>query len=189
MLSAILNNYGPCLSLETTLTSYILSHTQRVQSAKELALTLPSVKHPELAQEEKDTTRKLRSKRAGQLSKQEVKTRAQVALLRAQCDALVKAMTAACKPKDPVPLKHKPNLTLQGTNLLLHSSWNWQTISTNSRTRDFQNIAGVAVLEFNIISEYRERLIQSEPAASLLCLSLATQFKPYMKRASSFFAP
>ena len=100
----------------------------------------------------------------------------------------MKAMFAACKLKDPVPLKSNANLKIHGTRLLLHSAWNWTAISGNSRSREFRLIAGAAVLEFNIIAEYREQLLDSTPAAVVLRTSLAAELQPHMRKLSTCFS-
>lgn len=171
--------------MEVALPNY--QHTQRVQTSKELSLVLPSSSDKNSGQDQvaDDATKKLRTRRTKQPSSQEIEAKAQLALLKTQCDALFKAMNAACKPKDPITLKTKANLAIHGTNLLLHSSSNWQSVASSSRSRDFRSIAGAAVLEFNIIAEYRDGLIRSEPAASHLRSSFAAQLQPYMKRKST----
>jgi len=192
LLSAILNDYSTCLSLEVALPTYLALHTQRVQTAKEAALLLPlrsdKDKDAGKVQVANDTTKKLRTTQTKQPSEQEIQAKTQLAALQAQCDALSKAMITACKPRDAVPLKHRSNLTTQGVHLLLHSSWNWQSIPSGSRSRDFHSIAGAAVLEFNIIAEYRDELVQSTPAASYLHSLFAAQFQEYVKKPTVFFS-
>lgn len=138
--------------------------------------------NPEPDQAADDTTKKLQTRRAKQPSLQEIQSKAQMTSLRTQCDVLFKAMVSACKSKDPVPLKNKVNLAIRGTNLLLHSSWNWQGVGSASQSREFHSIAGAMVLEFNIIAEYRDELIESECAASRLRSLFSMQLKPHMKR-------
>lgn len=184
LLNVILYNYGACLTLETVLPNFIASHTPRVQTSKELAQVLPSQSDKDNDVGNDGAMKKLRVRAKKQPSPEEV----QLSRLQKECDSLAKAMSAACKPKDAIPLKGNANLGIQGTRLLLHSAWKWTAISGHSRSREFRLIAGAAVLEFNIIAEYRDHLLESTPAAVVLRTSLAASLQPHMKRLSSSFA-
>lgn len=184
-MKVVLNYYGACLFLEVELAGYTSQHTQRVQNSKELALILPShQKSAEDIQPTGDVSMTLRVRKSKQASPEEIEMKSHIASLHSETEALAKAMAAACKARDPVPLKHKNNLTISGAQLLLHSSWNWHSIPPGSRSREFHNIAGVSVLEWNIIGEYRNSLIQSSSTASTLRSALSSMFKPYMKKRS-----
>lgn len=172
--------------------TYASLHTQRAGSTKEISSLLPAhlATDDDKAKDgegEGDPGVKLRasrsksSKKASQDEVEKKERKAHKASLEAHCANLVKAMTAACKPRNPVPFKKKSNLVLQGGYLLLHSSWNWTGILSNSRSREFQHIAGAAVLEYNIIAEYRDALIESVPAAAFLRSCIAKHLNPYLK--------
>lgn len=170
------------MRLELELAARISLHTQRAQSSKELAIILLSPKHKD---SETDQIQKIgRSKRTKQAAEQEKEDH--IASLRSHSEALTKAMMMACKPKNAVALKQKANLTIPGAHLLLHSSWNWPSIHASSRSRDFHHISAASVLEFYIIAEYREDLIQSISAASFLRLSLGNAFEKHLKKSSTF---
>lgn len=183
----ILCNYGACLTLETVLPDSIASHTPRIQTSKELDQVFPSQsdKDKDTGEVNNAAMKKLRvwAKKHWQPSQED----AQLSKLQKECNSLVKAMSAACKPKDAISIKSNANLRIQGARLLLHSAWNWTTISGNSCSQEFRLITGVAVLEFNIISEYHDHLLESTPAAVVLWASLAALLQPHMKKLSTYF--
>ena len=170
------------------LPAVIASHTQRVQTSKELTQVLPSRSNEDkdVGQVDNQAIKKLRARAKQSSSQQDI----QVSKLQKECGLLAKAMYMACKPQNqnPIPLNSKVNHSIQGARLLLNSAWNWTGISSSCRSRDFHLIAGAAVLEFNIIAEYRDELLESTPAAAALRFSLAAQLQLHMKRPSPFFA-
>jgi hypothetical protein len=172
------------------LPTLIVSHTQRVQTSKELTQILPSRsnKDKDAGQAADETIKKLRVRTKQSHSQQDTQVSAQISKLQKECNGLAKAMYTACKPQNPIPLKSKVNLSIQGARLLLNSAWNWTGISSSCRSRDFHIIAGAAVLEFNITAEYRDDLLESTPAAVVLRSALAAELQLHMKKPPPFFA-
>jgi len=114
----------------------------------------------------------LRRKQQGNTADNDAK-RTELTRLRSQANQLFKAMQNAVKARDPVPLSSHTYREIDGIHLVYRTSWGWRATPINSRHREFQNVAGAAVLEWSIIEEYRPRLLMPGSGAQYLrCLLL-----------------
>ncbi|KAI6137980.1 hypothetical protein BKA82DRAFT_30356 [Pisolithus tinctorius] len=139
------------------------AHTDRVTSTRELAILFPEkslVKSLPVPGPTADTldapptkpTPKLHARKQP-VAENDAVTQAQLTHLSAQAAQLVKAMQSAIKAKDAIPLSSPMHRQIDGIHLVHHTSWAWRKVSVNSRLREFQNVAGAAVLEWGIIEE------------------------------------
>ncbi|KAI6025512.1 hypothetical protein EDC04DRAFT_237837 [Pisolithus marmoratus] len=192
LLQCILQGYGACLDLEVQLGS--ISHTDRITSTKELAplfaetspattslpVPIPTTDTPAAPTK---STPQLRHRKQPATSSQEndMAIQAELARLRTHATQLVKAMQSSVKSKDPIPLSSSMHHQVDGVHLVLRTSWGWRSISANSRLREFQNVAGTAVLEWGIIEEYRPQLLKEDSGAHYLRSQLVWLFRPWLK--------
>ncbi|KAI6035898.1 hypothetical protein PISMIDRAFT_15689 [Pisolithus microcarpus 441] len=197
LLQCILQNYGACLDVEIQLGS--VSHTNRITSAKELAPLFPEKSLPvkslpappstgDASDAPTNLTPKLRPRKQPVAITQgnDMATQAELIRLRTHAAQLVKAMQSAVKPKDPLPLSAHMYRKTDGIHLVHRTSWGWRSASINSRLREFQNVAGSAVLEWGIIEEYRPQLLQEGSGAHYIRSRLIQLLRPWLK--SAFFS-
>lgn len=165
-----------------------VTHTPRITNVKEMAILFPEKSKGEPtgdaagAADAPDAGRKLRPRKASAPSGKDTTAEVELERLRTQASQLSKAMHGAAKAKNPIPLQSKQNTAIDGLQLVLHTSWPWRSVPSNSRSREFQHIGGVAALEFGIIEEYRVALITPTSGAFylryLLANAMKTQFNP-----------
>ncbi|KAI5999911.1 hypothetical protein EDD15DRAFT_2362418 [Pisolithus albus] len=196
LLQCILQNYAACLDVEIQLGS--ISHTNRITSAKELAPLFPEKSLPvkstpappstgDASDAPTNLTPKLRPRKQGAITQgNDMVIQAELIRLRTHAAQLVKAMQSAVKPKDPLPLSAHMYRKIDGIHLVHRTSWGWRSVSINSRLREFQNVAGAAVLEWGIIEEYRPRLLQEGSGAHYIRSRLVQLLRPWLK--SAFFS-
>jgi len=155
-----------------------VSHTSRVSNTRELTFLFPErSKQPPVPAPRGypyEAAPKLSPKYSRkQLANTQENDAIQLTHLRSHATQLVKAMQRAVKAKDPVPLSSHANREIDGIHLVHRTSWGWQAVSSNSRLREFQTVAGAAVLEWGVIKEYRPELFTPGSGAEVLrCLLL-----------------
>ncbi|KAI6102269.1 hypothetical protein F5141DRAFT_1217879 [Pisolithus sp. B1] len=191
LLQCILQNYGACLDLEIQLGN--VSHTNRITSAKELAPLFQersseekSLPGPASTKDASDAPVELTTKRRPRKQptpSNNMAIQAELIRLRTHAAQLVKAMQGAVKPKDSLPLSGYMYRKIDGIHLVHRTSWSWRSISVNSRLREFQNVAGAAVLEWGIIEEYRPQLLQEASGAHYIRSELIQLLSPWITSA------
>lgn len=168
-----------------------VSHTDRVSNTRELTFLFPEKSKQPLmpASQEDPCEDPPKQPQKYSLPKQPANTpenndvQSELTRLRSHATQLVKAMQHAVKAKDPVPLSHA-NHEIDGIHLVHRTSWGWRAASSNSRLREFQTVAGAAVLEWDIIEEYRPEVLKPGSGAQYLRCILLSKINLFSKPSS-----
>lgn len=165
-------------------------YTERVSNAKELAILFPDKSRQIQTPAIEDGTPaslpksppRLRHKRDADI----VESHTELTRLRSQATRLFKAMQGAVKTRDPVPLNSHMYHDIDGIHLVHRTSWGWRGAVASSRHREFHNVAGAAVLEWNTIEEYRPQLLKAGSGSLYLRYLLLEKLQRILKRSSIF---